>query len=169
MKKNLFDFNLYNSSVKDDSLEGQITCEPCSSECERIKRKINNRKLSEIKKNDIDHVINVFDLKSWFSKSEHNSIVIYPTIDYVHWNKRVKVYLKKINFWFLSSLLVSIFVAIPIVTVFTSFFEDTSNYYQILKDTFLFEYIFNSLILLICVLVLTFLIGTTTAYLVSFY
>ena len=64
MKKNLFDFNLYNSSVKDDSFEGQITCEPCSSECERIKRKINNRKFSEIKKNDIDHVINVFDLKS---------------------------------------------------------------------------------------------------------
>ena len=79
------------------------------------------------------------------------------------------MYLKKINFWFLSSLLVSIFVVIPIVTVFTSFFEDTSNYYQILKDTFLFEYILNSLILLICVLVLTFLIGTTTAYLVSFY
>ncbi|MDC2989992.1 ABC transporter permease subunit, partial [Candidatus Pelagibacter sp.] len=79
------------------------------------------------------------------------------------------MYLKKINFWFLSSLLVSIFVAIPIVTVFTSFFEDTSNYYQILKDTFLFEYIFNSLVLLISVLVLTFLIGTSAAYLVSFY
>ena len=46
------------------SLEGQITCEPCSSECEKIKRKINNRKLSEIKNNDIDRVINVFDLKS---------------------------------------------------------------------------------------------------------
>ena len=73
------------------------------------------------------------------------------------------MYLKKINFWFLSSLLVSIFVAIPIVTVFTSFFEDTSNYYQILKDTFLFEYIFNSLVLLISVLILTFLIGTSTA------
>ena len=64
MKKNLFDFNLFNSSVKDELLEGQITCEPCSSECERIKRKINKRKLSEINKNDIDHVINVFDLKS---------------------------------------------------------------------------------------------------------
>ena len=45
------------------SLEGQITCEPCSSECEKIKRKINNRKLSEIKNNDIDHVINVFGSK----------------------------------------------------------------------------------------------------------
>ena len=33
----------------------------------------------------------------------------------------------------------------------------------------MFEYIFNSLVLLISVLVLTFLIGTSTAYLVSFY
>ena len=75
----------------------------------------------------------------------------------------------KVNFWFLSSLLISIVVAIPIITVFTSFFEDTSNYYEILKETFLFEYIFNSFFLLVCVLVLTFIIGTCTAYLVSFY
>ena len=79
------------------------------------------------------------------------------------------MYFNKINIWFLFSLLVSIFVAIPIITVFTSFFEDTSNYYQILKDTFLFEYILNSIILLVGVLVLTFFIGTSTAYLVSFY
>tara|TARA_B100000941_G_scaffold3632_1_gene2352 strand:- start:294 stop:1916 length:1623 start_codon:yes stop_codon:yes gene_type:complete len=75
----------------------------------------------------------------------------------------------KVNFWFLSSLLISTVVAIPIITVFTSFFEDTSNYYEILKETFLFEYIFNSFFLLVCVLVLTFIIGTCTAYLVSFY
>ena len=79
------------------------------------------------------------------------------------------MYLRKINFWFLSSLLISIVVVIPIITVFASFFEDTSNYYQILKDTFLVEYISNSLILLICVLVLTFVLGTSSAYLVSFY
>ena len=36
---------------------------------------------------DYESNFNVFDLKSWFSKSEHNSIVIYPTIDYVHWTK----------------------------------------------------------------------------------
>jgi len=76
---------------------------------------------------------------------------------------------KNFNIWFLSSLLISLGVLIPIVTVFFSFFEETSNYYQILKDTFLFEYIFNSFVLLICVLVLTFIIGTTCAYLVSFY
>ena len=79
------------------------------------------------------------------------------------------MYLKKINFWFVSSLLISVIVAIPIITVFSSFFEDTSNYYQILKDTFLFEYVFNSLTLLICVLALTFLFGISAAYLVSFY
>ncbi len=76
---------------------------------------------------------------------------------------------KNFNIWFISSLLISVFVSIPILTVFTSFFEDTSNYYQILKNTFLKEYIYNSLVLLISVLALTFLIGTCTAYLVSFF
>ena len=76
---------------------------------------------------------------------------------------------KNLNMWFISSLIVSLGVLIPIITVSLSFFEDTSNYYQILKDTFLLEYIFNSIILLVSVLILTFVIGTTCAYLVSFY
>ena len=63
MRKNLFDFNLSISQKNSSSLEGQITCEPCLSECEKIKKKINNRKLSDIKINDIDSVINVFGLK----------------------------------------------------------------------------------------------------------
>ena len=75
----------------------------------------------------------------------------------------------KISFWHISSFLISLFVIIPILTVFSSFFEDTSNYYQVLKDTFLVEYIFNSIFLLFSVLLLTFLIGTGSAYLVSFY
>ena len=75
----------------------------------------------------------------------------------------------KFNSWYISSFLISLVVLIPIITVFTSFFEDTSNYYEILKNTFLLEYILNSLILLISVLILTFLLGTGTAYLVSFY
>ena len=76
---------------------------------------------------------------------------------------------KKINIWYLSSFLISIVVAIPIATVFGSFFESTSNYLTILKDTFLYEYIFNSIILLIGVLFLTFFIGVGCAYIVSFY
>jgi iron(III) transport system permease protein len=74
-----------------------------------------------------------------------------------------------LNIWFISSLLVSIFVIIPILTVFMSFFENTSAYYELLKDTFLVEYILNSSVLLLSVLVITFLIGTGSAYLVSFY
>ena len=76
---------------------------------------------------------------------------------------------KFFNIWFFFSLLISIFVIIPILTVFSSFFEETSNYYELLKNTFLIEYIFNSSVLLICVLALTFVIGTSLAYLVSFY
>ena len=76
---------------------------------------------------------------------------------------------KNFNIWYLLSFLISFIVLIPIITVFTSFFENTSNYYEILKNTFLIEYILNSLVLLVSVLVLTFLIGTGTAYLVSFY
>ena len=75
----------------------------------------------------------------------------------------------RINFWYISSFFISVFVLIPILTVFSSFFENTSNYYQVLKDTFLVEYILNSLILLFSVLILTFLIGTGSAYLVSFF
>ena len=76
---------------------------------------------------------------------------------------------KKINIWYLSSFFISIVVAIPIVTVFSSFFETTSNYTSILKETFLYDYIFNSIFLLIGVLLLTFVIGVGSAYIVSFY
>ena len=79
------------------------------------------------------------------------------------------MWIKNIKIWYLSSLLISIVVAIPIITVFGSFFEATSNYTTILKDTFLLDYIFNSLVLLIGVLILTFVIGVGCAYLVSFY
>ena len=63
MKKNLFNFDTNNSSDESGSLVGQITCEPCSLEVKKIKNKINNRKLSEIKKSDIDHITSVFNLK----------------------------------------------------------------------------------------------------------
>ena len=76
---------------------------------------------------------------------------------------------RHLNIWFLSSFFISFIVIVPILTVFSSFFENTSNYFEILKNTFLFEYTLNSLILLTCVLIFTFIIGTVSAYLVSFY
>ena len=75
----------------------------------------------------------------------------------------------KFNSWYLSSFLVSFIVAIPILTVFASFFQETTNYFDILKNTFLIEYIYNSLILLLGVLVLTLFLGVGCAYVVSFY
>ena len=75
----------------------------------------------------------------------------------------------KINIWYAASLLISLVVAAPILTVFSSFFETTGDYSLILKNTFLYDYIYNSLILLIGVLFLTFIIGVGCAYLVSFY
>ena len=76
---------------------------------------------------------------------------------------------RKINIWYVSSLLISLVVAAPILTVFSSFFETTGNYSLILKNTFLYDYIYNSLLLLLGVLFLTFMIGVGCAYLVSFY
>jgi len=76
---------------------------------------------------------------------------------------------KNLNIWFVFSLLISLTVIIPILTVFSSFFENTTNYFEILKNTFLFEYTVNSICLLISVLFITFIIGTGAAYLVSFY
>ena len=75
----------------------------------------------------------------------------------------------KINIWYFSSFVISIIVAVPIITVFSSFFETTGDYVTVLKNTFLLDYIYNSLILLTGVLTLTFIIGVGCAYLVSFY
>tara|TARA_Y100000591_G_scaffold331438_1_gene365362 strand:+ start:281 stop:1906 length:1626 start_codon:yes stop_codon:yes gene_type:complete len=77
--------------------------------------------------------------------------------------------LRQLNIWYFLSLSISLIVIIPILTVFSSFFENTSNYFEILKNTFLFEYTLNSLVLLVSVLTITFIIGTGSAYLVSFY
>ena len=63
MKKNLFNFDKNNSSNASGSQVGQITCEPCANECKKIEIKINNRKLSDIKHQEIDRLISVFSNK----------------------------------------------------------------------------------------------------------
>jgi len=77
--------------------------------------------------------------------------------------------IKNINYWFLTSFLVSLMVAIPILTVFASFFGATSDYYELLRNTFLIDYILNSIFILAGVLSLTFIFGVSSAYFVSFY
>ncbi len=63
--------------------------------------------------------------------------------------------MKKINIWYLSSFLISFVVLIPIATISFSFFDETTEYSKILKETFLLEYIYNSAVLLFGVLILT--------------
>ena len=46
--------------------------------------------------------------------------------------------MNRFNVWSLSSFLISFIVIVPIITVSVSFFEETSNYYQILKDKTIF-------------------------------
>ena len=75
----------------------------------------------------------------------------------------------KYNIWFFSSIIIASIVALPIITVFFSFFSETSNYFIILKNTFLYEYILNSLTILIFVILITFILGVVSAYFVSFY
>jgi iron(III) transport system permease protein len=75
----------------------------------------------------------------------------------------------RLNIWYFSSLLISIVVAVPIIIIFSSFFELTSEYSLILKETFLLDYIVNSLVLLIGVIIITSIIGIGCAYLISFY
>ena len=62
MKKNLFTLDLNNSSEVSGSHSSQETCEPCSSECNKIKSRINNRKLSDIKDEDVIDVISPFKI-----------------------------------------------------------------------------------------------------------
>ena len=53
-EKNLLDIN-YNKSSK--------SCDPCALECKKINRKVNNRKLSDIKDKEVAHIFNIFDIE----------------------------------------------------------------------------------------------------------
>ena len=52
MKQNLFNIN-YNNSSK--------VSEPHALECKKINRKINNRKLFEVKNEKVPHILNIFE------------------------------------------------------------------------------------------------------------
>tara|TARA_B100000579_G_scaffold14223_1_gene10190 strand:+ start:380 stop:562 length:183 start_codon:yes stop_codon:yes gene_type:complete len=52
-KKFMSDIN-YNKSAK--------PCSPCAEECEKINKRINNRKISEINTKDFPHILKVFNI-----------------------------------------------------------------------------------------------------------
>jgi hypothetical protein len=60
VKKNLFNTNLDNSSDVYGS-HSLKACEPCASECKKINKKINGRKLSDIKDEEVAHILSPFN------------------------------------------------------------------------------------------------------------
>ena len=60
MKKNLFNIDLDKSSEA-NGLQSLKACDPCAAECEKINKKINNRKLSEIKEDEVAHILSPFN------------------------------------------------------------------------------------------------------------
>ena len=60
MKKNLFNNNYNNSSEDKASLKA---CDPCATECKKINVKINGRKLSELKEEEVPHILSPFNNK----------------------------------------------------------------------------------------------------------
>ena len=51
-KKNLFEVDLNKSSK---------ACDPCASECEKINKKINGRKLGDINDKEVAHILSPFN------------------------------------------------------------------------------------------------------------
>ena len=60
MKKNLFNNDLNKSSNVYGS-QSQKACDPCAAECEKINRKINNRKLLDIEDKEVAHILSPFN------------------------------------------------------------------------------------------------------------
>jgi len=60
VKKNLFNIDENKSSDVFGS-QSQKACDPCAAECEKINRKINNRKLSDIKDEEVAHILSPFN------------------------------------------------------------------------------------------------------------
>ncbi len=71
--------------------------------------------------------------------------------------------------FYLASSIVAFIVTIPILTTSIGFFENTTEYFNILKNSILLLYIKNSFLLLLSILTLTFIFGFISSYLVSFY
>ena len=44
-----------------DLNKSSVACSPCLKECEKINERINKRKMSEIKTEEVPHILKVFD------------------------------------------------------------------------------------------------------------
>ena len=73
------------------------------------------------------------------------------------------------SFLYVNAFFTFFIVLIPLLIIFLSFFSQTSSYFILLKETFIFDYVFNTLLLLFAVGFFTIILGVTSACLVSFF
>ncbi len=71
------------------------------------------------------------------------------------------------SIWTVGALLIALPVAIPIIAVLLTFAAPASDVWQHLRDNVLFEYVVNTLLLLIWVAMVTAVIGVSCAWLVA--
>lgn len=69
----------------------------------------------------------------------------------------------------ISSVFLTLLISCPAIIIFLYLFVGEGENWQHLKETLLFEYIFNSLYIMIGVAIITSILGFTTAYLTSLY
>src|SRR5690606_26960647 len=79
-------------------------------------------------------------------------------LNYYWWNK-----------WTGLAFLIVFLVSLPLLTLFFNIFEPPGNSWQHLKETLLFSYFVNTLLLLVGVSVCTFALGVSTAWVISSY
>ncbi len=74
----------------------------------------------------------------------------------------------RLNKLTISSVIITLLISIPALILFTNVLKQSENW-QHLVDTVLFEYIYNSLYIMIGVTILTSIIGFSTAYITTFF
>ena len=77
-------------------------------------------------------------------------------------------FLFKLNFWTIPAFLIGLFIFIPMAEVLSSLTAYSSNWTH-LKDTVLFSYLSNSLILIIGTAFFSLIFGVSSAWIVSNY
>ena len=80
-----------------------------------------------------------------------------------------KFYLKKFNALYFSVFILSLLILSPFLSIFISLFGEVTEYFFIIKDRLFELYLFNTIILVVSVVSITFILGTFSAFLVSFY
>ena len=81
----------------------------------------------------------------------------------------LKHFKRDFNKWTLLIVAISLFLAIPVFSIIISLFRGSGEMWEHITSYFLFDYIKNSTILIIGTGLLTFIIGTSAAWIVSRY